>query len=197
MRWGLWVKVTVRKSGRDSDRGATLVEMAVSFPLIILLIVGIVEFGLAFKDYLTVSAASREGARIAALAGTHSQADCAIVVGIADLVSPGDLDRIDRIEIFQAQEGTGAQLATNVAVREPGNDPEVCSQPHAVTDGWTISPIAYPATSRQTTVGDDDLDIVGVRVIMTRSWLTNFPPFQGTSIIDESTITRLEPEAFG
>ena len=35
-----------------------------------------------------------------------------------------------------------------------------------------------------------------VRVIMTRSWLTNFPPFTGSFTIDESTITRVEPEVF-
>lgn len=181
---------------RDRERGATLIEAAIAFPLMILMIVGIIEIGMAFKDFLTVSAASREGARIAALAGSNDQADCAVVIGIADLVSPGDLDRIDRIEIYKAAEGTGVQGATNVAIRDAANDPLVCTQPHGPTDGWTISPIAYPATSRQTEVGALNLDIVGVRVIMTRDWITGFPPFSGSFTVNETTITRVEPEVF-
>jgi hypothetical protein len=31
---------------------------------------------------------------------------------------------------------------------------------------------------------------------MTRDWVTGFPPFRGSFTIDESTITRLEPQAF-
>lgn len=181
---------------QPADRGATLVELAVSLPLILLLVIGTIEIGLAFKDFLTVSAASREGARIAALAGTDSQADCAVVVGIADLISGGDLDRIQRVEIYEAAAGTGAQGATNVAVLNPPFDPTVCSQPHGVMDGWTISPVAYPPGARQTSVGAQDLDIVGVRVILDRNWLTNFGPFSGVLTIDETTITRFEPEAF-
>ena len=181
---------------RRKERGAALVEMAVVFPLMVLVIVGTIEIGMAFKDYLTVSAASREGARIAALAGTDPQADCAVLIGIANLVTQGDLDRIDRIDIFKADEGPGNQGITNQAVLNPPNDHEVCTQPHGPSDGWTINPIAYPATSRQTTVGTSNLDIVGVRVVMTRSWLTGFPPFRGTFTIDERTITRVEPEVF-
>ena len=179
-----------------NEQGSTIVEMAIVLPLLILTIIGIIEIGLAFKDYLTVSAASREGARIAALAGTNSQADCAVLIGINDLVSDGDIDRIDRIEIYKAAEGTGAQGVTNVAVVNAGDDQSVCTQPHGITDGWTINPVAYPPAVRQTTVGTTNLDIVGVRVIMTRSWITNFPPFAGTATLDETTITRLEPEAF-
>lgn len=181
---------------REKDNGATLIEMAVALPLIILMIVGIMEIGMAFKDFLTVSAASREGARIAALAGTDSQADCAVLIGIADLVSPGDLDRIDRIDIYKAAEGTGAQGITNQAVLNPPDDPMTCQQPHTVLDGWTISPVAYPPSGRQTTVGTTNLDLVGVRVVLTRNWITGFPPFRGSFTVDESTITRVEPEVF-
>lgn len=184
------------KRHRKKDNGATMVEMAVAFPLIVLMIVGLIELGMAFRDFLTVSAASREGARIAALAGTDSQADCAVLQGIADLVSQRDIARIDRIDIYKAAEGTGAQGITNQVVANPPNDPNVCTQPHGATDGWTINPVAYPPSGRQTTVGTTNLDIVGVRVILTRNWITGFPPFSGSFTIDESTITRVEPEVF-
>jgi Flp pilus assembly protein TadG len=178
------------------ERGASLVEAALAFPILILLVMGTLEIGLAFKDYLTVSYISREGARLGALAGDHPEADCAILEGIGELATSKDLDRIDEIQIYKAHPVTGVQGLTNTAVYNPGEDPTICNVPAGPTDGWTINPVNWSPTSRQTTVGSTDLDIVGVRVIMTRSWVTGFPPFRGTVTIDESTITRLEPQAF-
>jgi len=178
------------------ERGASLVEASLVFPILILLVMGTLEIGLAFKDYLTVSYISREGARLGALAGDDPEADCAILEGIGNLATSKDLDRIAEIQIFKADEGSGAQGLTNVATYNPGKDPTICNVPSTVLDGWTISPVAWSPTSRQTTVGTDTLDIIGVRVILNRSWVTGFPPFRGTSVIDESTLTRLEPQAF-
>ncbi len=166
-------------------------------PLLLLLVIAIMEYGLAFKDYLTVSYLSREGARIGALAGDDMTADCAILVGLGDLVTPGDLSRIDYIEIFQANQSTGAQGATNRALYVDGEDPTICTAPTpSVNDGWNITTVGWPPTSRNTAVGTNPLDIIGVRVVLTRSWITGFGPFRGSATVDESTITRLEPEVF-
>ena len=64
---------------RRRERGATLVEAALAFPILILVIISILELGMAFKDYLTVSYLSREAARIGALAGDDPYADCALL----------------------------------------------------------------------------------------------------------------------
>ncbi len=181
---------------RAKERGATLVEAALVFPILILIVMGTLEIGLAFKDYLTVSYISREGARLGALAGDDPAADCAILRGIGGLATSGDLARIDEIQIFKADEGSGNQGLTNTATYVPGNDPTVCNVPSTPADGWDINPVNWSPTSRQTTVGSDALDIIGVRVIMTRSWVTGFPPFRGTFQVDETTLTRLEPKAF-
>jgi Flp pilus assembly protein TadG len=187
-------------SGRRRERGASLVEAALVFPILILIIMGTLEIGLAFKDYLTVSYISREGARLGALAGDDPDADCTILRGIGGLATSRDLARIDQIQIFKADVNTGAQGLTNVATYVDGADPTICNVPSTPMDGWTINPIAWTPTSRQTTVGDDPLDdpldIIGVRVLLTRSWVTNFGPFRGTAQIDESTLTRMEPQAF-
>lgn len=178
------------------ERGATLVEASLVFPILILIVMGTLEVGLAFKDYLTVSYISREGARIGGLAGNDAEADCAILRGIGQLTTDNDLNRITQIQIFKADEGTGNQGLTNVATYNPGKDPEVCNVPSTALDGWTINPVNWAPTSRQTIVGSLSLDIIGVRVIMTRDWVTNFPPFRGSFQIDESTLTRMEPKAF-
>lgn len=52
-----------------SQRGAELVEMALVLPLLLLLIAGIIDFGLLFQRYLVLTNAAREGARIAVLPG--------------------------------------------------------------------------------------------------------------------------------
>jgi Flp pilus assembly protein TadG len=49
------------------ERGATVVEFAFIVPLLIVLVLGIAEFGHAFQVSGTLSAAAREGVRIMAL----------------------------------------------------------------------------------------------------------------------------------
>jgi Flp pilus assembly protein TadG len=58
----------------EQDSGAVLVEFAVTLPVLLLLMVGIFDFGLAFREYAVVTNAAREGARMAVLPG-YSDAD--------------------------------------------------------------------------------------------------------------------------
>jgi len=53
---------------RHFDRGAAAVEMALVMPLLILMIMGIIDFGRIFNGEIQISQGAREGARIAALA---------------------------------------------------------------------------------------------------------------------------------
>jgi len=50
-----------------SEKGQALVELALVLPLLLLLLMGIFEFGRIFFDYLCIANASREGARWAAV----------------------------------------------------------------------------------------------------------------------------------
>lgn len=45
--------------------GQALVELALTLPLIIMLVMGTIEFGRMFHSYLVITNASREGARVA------------------------------------------------------------------------------------------------------------------------------------
>ena len=54
-------------------RGQAIVEFALILPVFILILLGIMEFGLVFHQYLVVTAASREGARVAALGGSDAE----------------------------------------------------------------------------------------------------------------------------
>jgi hypothetical protein len=57
---------------RQSEKGATAVELALLLPIFVLLLIGMFEFGIAFNHYLYVIHAAREGARLAAV-GMYSE----------------------------------------------------------------------------------------------------------------------------
>jgi Flp pilus assembly protein TadG len=55
---------------RRGERGAALLEAAITVPIILLISVGIFEFGRAYQTWQVLTNAAREGARIACLEGT-------------------------------------------------------------------------------------------------------------------------------
>lgn len=70
--------VSVRKRRvwlRRRRRGQALVEFALIVPMLLLLVLGIVEFGRAWNVYQTLTDATRQGARTAVLARTSIDAD--------------------------------------------------------------------------------------------------------------------------
>lgn len=56
-----------------SERGATAVELALLLPVLIMILVGTFEFGLAYNNYLAITHAAREGARMASV-GAYDEA---------------------------------------------------------------------------------------------------------------------------
>lgn len=55
-----------------SERGAELIEMAVALPLLLLIVMGMVDFAFLFQRYLVLTNAAMEGARVAVLPGYSS-----------------------------------------------------------------------------------------------------------------------------
>ena len=55
---------------RRDTRGAALLEMALTLPMMLLVAAGIFEFGRAYQTWQIITNAAREGARIAVLPGT-------------------------------------------------------------------------------------------------------------------------------
>jgi len=67
----------VRKRLSD-ERGASAVEFAFLVPVLVLLVLGIAEFGHAFQVQGTLSAAAREGVRVMALQNDPAAARAAV-----------------------------------------------------------------------------------------------------------------------
>lgn len=59
-----------------SDHGVSLVEFALILPVFALLLFGMIDFGVAFGDYLSVRSGVREGARRAAVNDTAFSGNC-------------------------------------------------------------------------------------------------------------------------
>lgn len=75
-----------------AERGQALVETAITLPLLLLLLMGIMEFGWYFYNQMSVENGSREGARYAIVNSDSStlSADVTdLVEGI--VVSPGEM----------------------------------------------------------------------------------------------------------
>jgi hypothetical protein len=61
----------LKEIGRQE--GASTVEFALIVPILVMLIFGLFQFGIAFNNYLAITHAAREGARLAAV-GKYDEA---------------------------------------------------------------------------------------------------------------------------
>jgi Flp pilus assembly protein TadG len=81
----------VKKTDIQSERGQTMTEFALILPLLVVLLFGIIQFGIIFNNYVTLTDAVRAGAREAAVSrgsGNPSGACVNRVLGAA-----GNLDQ--------------------------------------------------------------------------------------------------------
>lgn len=62
---------------RQNERGSAAVEFALVLPVLLLLVMGIIEFGHAYNAQLTVTQAAREGVRVMAISNDPATARAA------------------------------------------------------------------------------------------------------------------------
>jgi Flp pilus assembly protein TadG len=83
-----------KRRGRH-QRGQSLVEFALVIPLFLVLVFGIIDFGLGLKSWITITNAAREGARYAAVTCGETTDDAAVIAktedAAADLSSDVDV----------------------------------------------------------------------------------------------------------
>jgi Flp pilus assembly protein TadG len=96
---------------KTSERGAVSVEFALLAPVLVLLLLGIMEFGRAYNAQVTLSSAAREGVRVMAIANSPAAARTAARNASAAL-NPGLADA--NITISPATCATGAQVTLTI-----------------------------------------------------------------------------------
>jgi Flp pilus assembly protein TadG len=79
--------VTRLRRKAPGERGATIVEFAIIAPLLFALVFGIIDFGWAFMQDLSVKQAAREGGRIAIVDGETTAGCAGLISDIKQRVS--------------------------------------------------------------------------------------------------------------
>lgn len=70
------IRARTRRGQRGRPRGQSLVEFALIFPIIVLLVAGFVEIGRAVFAYNTIANAARQGARVATVNQIADVTEC-------------------------------------------------------------------------------------------------------------------------
>jgi hypothetical protein len=179
----------------QSDRGAAVVETSLIIGLLVLLALGAAEWGFGLRDWLGVTAGSREGARVGASAGDQTGADCVILEATAGAVREVN-GAVLQVWIYESDpSGTvGARQRYRPAL--PSEPALVCS-----SGNWFVVENSWPAAIRQNDTANRDW--LGVRVVFDHDWITGFAWFSGSvcnrgavgqTCWHSDTVMRIEPD---
>ncbi len=199
-----WIGTPTRSRasrGPVPERGQTLVEFALVFPLFLLMMVGLIEFAFVFNALLSVNYAARDAALAAAEAGDVAGGDCSILKSIDTAIgAPADRARIQTVEIYQATPN-GAMIGSPTTY-QPG-PARTCTFPDRTvgTVAWTRVSNGYPEASRCNILGGcvpgGTVDNVAVRISYIHPWVTPLRNFIGGGAggftFDRSSVMRMEP----
>ncbi len=86
---------TTQHTNPKSERGQTMVEFALAMPVLCLVLFGIIQFGVLFNDYLSLTDAARVGARKGAVSRTAANPSAATEAAVRNAASDlrdADLD---------------------------------------------------------------------------------------------------------
>jgi Flp pilus assembly protein TadG len=196
-----------RRSTRRRSRGQGLVEFAIIVPLFLLILLAMAEFGFVFSHHLTLTYATREGARtgsaladggsICAVHGATTNIDEQVIASVQRvLTSPGsqvDRTRVAQIRIYKA-DASGAEAGyVNVWVRGAWTS----------ADG-TLSLEWQPLSGNWSACGRDNgvnADSLGVSITYTYNFVTPLSsvlrffggPSASSLAMSDKTVMQLNP----
>ena len=86
------VTVKTGKNHRNGEKGQNLVEFAMVVPIFLILVFSIVDFGMGFHAWITVTNAAREGARIGAVGANFDDIRTRVATTSNGLLNPTEED---------------------------------------------------------------------------------------------------------
>ncbi len=180
---------------RRRDRGASLVEVGLILPVLIMLAIGLSEVGFLVVDYLTVSNAAREGARTGAAAADFDHlgvdADDLILEAVEEAACNLKFGTLEKVRIFKA-DALGDPIIGFINEYSPLGGLN-CSSPLnalACDNGCPWAP------SSRDRVPDGGIDVLGVEVTFAHTNVTGLFPFLNTDWT-ETAVMQLEPDTRG
>jgi Flp pilus assembly protein TadG len=175
-----------RTAARDrAQSGQTLAEFALVIPMLMLLVMAILEFALAFNAFVGLNRASQNAAHLASVMGNQLGTDCLVLSKIdQDVQPPNDANDIRKVIIERTA------LAGNVSYQQqtytkPGSWD--CTLPDGTATTVAYTPAAndsglpaYPEAERcpvldgcpAFTQPRSTVDNIGVRVQYRHAWAT-------------------------
>jgi len=202
---------TARRAERQAarargERGLAIVEFAIVAPLLALIVAGILEFGTAWRDKLTVSNGTRAAARVVSNLGDNRQADREALETLRAALASMDDVTIEGILIYDASAADGAPSPS--CFDGAGNARSSAGQCNYYTetqlntltqaDFLGTTSCTFPSPDRYfcpTSRSDDQgagLTPVGVWVEVTRGWYTELFPGEGYNFSDRA-VMNVEP----
>jgi Flp pilus assembly pilin Flp len=92
---------------RDEE-GAALVELVVVVALLVVIVMGIVEFGAAWSNKLKVETAARGGARVGSGLSADRMADYNLLQSVRSALTDLGLSNVDYVSVFKSADAHGA-----------------------------------------------------------------------------------------
>lgn len=198
----------LQKRRAAGDRGAALAEFAIVVPLLGLLVAGIIEFGTAWRDSLTVTSSTRASARVVSNLGDERLADYEALLSLRAGLSTIEGITVEGILIYDASAADGEPHANCF---DGSGDPQASSTGncnfYTGTQLETLTAADFigtsnclgapdaewcPVTERETTLASG-LSEAGVWIRVHRTWFTDMFPGDGVRIEDK-TVMNVEPE---
>jgi len=100
----------MRLKKMKNKKGQSIVELALLLPVILMLLLGIVEFGRVYGAYMVITNASRQGARVGAVGGD----DVAIGDAVKDSANTLDQGALLWIPTRSGEGGVGETITVTV-----------------------------------------------------------------------------------
>jgi Flp pilus assembly protein TadG len=198
-----------RRLGRarqDGERGAVLVEAVIVIPILMLITLGIIEYGSAYQQDAAVASASRAGARVASAMTTKD-------FGVTANATDAGIITANAVAAALQSVGSATPKQMWIYRIEPSNSacgpPSFTSCAYKVGYAWNSTTKlfntaelsgsgSWPATKQfacASTVnpngGGTGPDQIGIWVSMTHTAVTHL--FGGDKTLTGQTIMRLEP----
>lgn len=188
------------------DRGAILAEAAFVTPIFFYLLFGIIDYGLLFRDYLTLGNGTTAGARMAAVQGNANTADWEIIQRVKKELAAVNTTTITKLVVFKPTAGSGSIPSTCQSAAAPGVVPGLCNLYAPSRDWIATDPTLYgctppndrasgycPSTRKVAVSGaNGPPDYVGIYVEFNHLFLTRL--FGTSKVMTDITIARLEPQ---
>jgi Flp pilus assembly protein TadG len=138
-----------RRSRLTNERGQALIETAVSLPIVLLITVGIFEFGRAYQTFQVVTNAAREGARVAIL---HNATTAEVESRVRGYLRSGQLANVNEttVAVNQAKSvviGANTASASQVTVGYPFSFMVLNPVANLVVRGSTLGSAPFTMTA--------------------------------------------------